>query len=143
MNQHAGGTPTGGGQRSKLEPSAFRRARTSNNPCAGRSNGNTKRGRRIRDLMRSYLRQMGNQAEASRQADALAAAELKVAAEDVRVRYLNGGGSLADLEHIVRLEHLADRAVRRPVKKRRHPSHLLHNSQEAGATIANAARHRE
>jgi hypothetical protein len=56
---------------------------------------------------------MGNPTEAARQADALAAAELKVACEDARTGFLVGTGNLADIEQVVRLENLADRAVRK------------------------------
>jgi hypothetical protein len=96
-----------------VEPAPTRRSKTSNNPLK-RFNGNTRRGRRFSDLLRSYLRAMGNPVEANRQADALAAAELKCAAEDLRARLLAGPTvALGDLEQIVRLENLADRAVRK------------------------------
>ncbi len=57
---------------------------------------------------------MGNPGEANRQADAIAAAELKCAAEDLRARLLAGpNAGLADIEQIIRLENAADRAVRK------------------------------
>jgi hypothetical protein len=114
MNQHAYSSATAHDQRAvTAEPAPTRRAKTSNNPLS-RINGNTRRGRRFSDLLRSYLRAMGNPVEANRQADAIAAAELKCAAEDLRARLLAGPNSgLADVEQIIRLENAADRAVRK------------------------------
>lgn len=114
MNQHAHSMATAHDQRVvTAEPAPTRRAKTSNNPLS-RINGNTRRGRRFSDLLRSYLRAMGSPVEANRQADAIAAAELKCAAEDLRARLLAGpNAGLADLEQIIRLENAADRAVRK------------------------------
>jgi hypothetical protein len=114
MNQYAHSISTAHDQRAvTAEPAPTRRAKTSNNPLS-RINGNTRRGRRFSDLLRSYLRAMGNPVEANRQADAIAAAELKCAAEDLRARLLAGpNAGLADVEQIIRLENAADRAVRK------------------------------
>jgi hypothetical protein len=94
----------------RVEPPSKRRARLTNNPFSGRTSGNTARGRRIADLMRSYLRAMGEPTDAVSQADALAAAELKVAAEDARARLLAGTG---DVDQTVRLENLAARSAKK------------------------------
>ncbi len=113
MNQYAHSLATAHDQRAvTAEPAPTRRAKTSNNPLS-RINGNTRRGRRFSDLLRSYLRAMGNPIEANRQADAIAAAELKCAAEDLRARLLAGNAGVAEVEQIIRLENAADRAVRK------------------------------
>jgi hypothetical protein len=71
-------------------PAALR-ARATNDPLHGRASRNTAQGRRIGDLFDAYLRAMGNPADALTQANALAAAELKVATEDARAKLLAGG----------------------------------------------------
>lgn len=86
------------------------RAAVTNNPLR-RASGNTAAGRRVRDLYRAYLEAMGNPADAVAQADALAAAELKVAAEEARGRLLSG--ETADVDQVVRIENLAHRASRK------------------------------
>jgi hypothetical protein len=90
------------------EPAPQRRSRTSNNPLS-RNSAATATGRRINDLLRSYLRAMSDHS-ASAQADALRAAELMVAAEEARTKLLAGDG---DATIAVRLENLAARAVRK------------------------------
>jgi hypothetical protein len=104
----AGATSGHGSVLAKL--TARHRSRTTNNPLAVRASHRTAQGRRIRDLYQSYLRAMGNPTEAHLQADALTAAELRVAAENERAKVLAGHGSADDL---VRVENLADRAVRK------------------------------
>jgi len=84
------------------------RSATTNKPMR-RANGNTAIGRRVRDLYRAYLAGMSNPDDATRAA-VLAAAELVVAAESARAKLLAGEG---DIEQIVRLENLANRAVKR------------------------------
>jgi len=91
------------------EPVPMRRSRVSNNPLC-RNNSGTARGRRVNDLLRSYLRAMSNRSNCFAQADALRAAELTVAAEEVRADLLAGNG---DANAVVRLENLAARAVRK------------------------------
>lgn len=86
------------------------RSRTTNNPLAVRASHRTAQGRRIRDLYRSYLKAMGDPTEPRLQADALAAAELKVAAEIERAKLLAGQG---DADAPVRVENLAARAERK------------------------------
>jgi hypothetical protein len=74
-----------------------------------RASGRTSGGRRVRDLYRAYLAGVSNPDDACR-AQVLAAAELMVAAENARAELLAGA---ADIEQIVRLENLANRAVKR------------------------------
>jgi len=85
------------------------RSATTNNPMRARTNGRTSAGRRVRDLYKAYLAAMGRADDVGR-AQALAAAELMVAAENARTKLLAGQG---DIEQIVRLENLANRALRR------------------------------
>jgi hypothetical protein len=91
------------------EPITTRRAKTTNDP-ASRANLNTANGRRVADLYRSYLRAMGDPTDAVAQANVLAAAELKAAAETARADLLAGKTTIGD---VVLLENAADRAVRR------------------------------
>jgi hypothetical protein len=91
------------------EPITTRRAKTTNDP-ASRANLNTANGRRVADLYRSYLRAMGDPTDAVAQANVLAAAELKAAAEIARADLLAGKTTIGD---VVLLENTADRAVRR------------------------------
>jgi hypothetical protein len=92
------------------EPPKRHRSNITNNPMRVRANHRTPQGRRIRDLYRSYLRSMGSPTEPRLQSDALACAELRVAAENERAKVLAGHGSADDL---VRLENLAARAERK------------------------------
>jgi hypothetical protein len=85
------------------------RSAVTNGPMR-RTSGNTAAGRRVRDLYRAFLQHMTNPADTIAQANALNAAELTVAAENARTKLLAGQG---DIEQIVRLENLANRAVRR------------------------------
>lgn len=87
------------------------RSKTTNDPLVGRTDRNTARGRRIADLYRAFVVAMGFPANVIAQANALAAAELKVAAEDARKQLL--AGELVDPDQIVRLENLAHRAERK------------------------------
>jgi hypothetical protein len=101
------------GQRScGAEPPANARAKITNDPARARANRNTAQGRRVADLYRAFLRAMGNPDDAVAQANALAAAELKVAAEDARKRMLDGDAG-GDPDQLVRLENLAHRAERK------------------------------
>jgi hypothetical protein len=91
------------------EPITTRRAKTTNDP-ASRANLNTANGRRVADLYRSYLRAMGDPTDAVAQANVLAAAELKAAAETARADLLAGKTTIGE---VVLLENASDRAVRR------------------------------
>lgn len=91
------------------EPVQRLQARTTNNPLR-RINRHTPQGRRVADLFRGYWHHMGRPTDAIVQANALAAAELKVAAEDARAALLAGTG---DGDLVVRLENLAHRAERK------------------------------
>jgi hypothetical protein len=86
-------------------------ARRTNDPLAG-LNRNTARGRRIADLTRSYLQAIGNPDDTARQAAAIAAAELQVLAEETRAAALREPLT-ADLDNLVRVQSIADRALRR------------------------------
>jgi hypothetical protein len=86
------------------------RSATTNDPLSTRTDRNTAAGRRIADLYRAYIAAMGGTTDTIHQANALAAAELKVTAEDARKRMLDGGG---DADQLVRLENLAHRAERK------------------------------
>jgi hypothetical protein len=80
------------------EPPLKRRARATNNPLS-RANLNTRAGRRVADLYRAYWKALGSPTDAVSQANALACAELKTAAEEARVAVLAGKG---DAEQLVR-----------------------------------------
>jgi hypothetical protein len=91
------------------EPHAVRRSRTTNDPTT-RCNQATAAGRRLNDLIRGFLHEMGNPTSTVAQSAAISAAELVVAAEDARAKLLAGNG---DPDQVVRLENLAHRAVRK------------------------------
>jgi hypothetical protein len=91
------------------DPAPTRRARTTNDPLSRNSQA-TARGRRVADLFRSYMRAMSDRSCCFAQADALAAAELTVDAEDVRARRAAG---TAGIDEVVKAERLARHAVRK------------------------------
>jgi hypothetical protein len=91
------------------DPHPMRRSRTTNDPTS-RANQDTAAGRRLADLIRGFLAEMGNPRSPVAQADAIRAAELTVAAEDARAKLLAGDG---DANAVVRIENLATRAVRK------------------------------
>jgi hypothetical protein len=112
------------------------RSRRTNNPLYG-LNLKTSRGRRIADLVRAYLKAVGNPVDVGRQTQVIAAAELQALAEDARAAALREP-AIADLEQLVRLQGLADRALRRLGIKaetaRQQPSlqeHLARRAAEA------------
>ena len=86
------------------------RARRTNDPLAEIAT-NTARGRRVADLVRAYLRALGNPANIEQQAAVIAAAELQVLAEEARGAALKETGR-ADLDQVIRVQGAADRAVR-------------------------------
>jgi hypothetical protein len=90
---------------------ASNRSATTKDPLRVRADGNTVIGRRVRDLYRAFLQHMTNPADTIAQANALNAAELMVAVEQTRLAAARG--EAADLDGLVRLSNLADRAVRR------------------------------
>jgi hypothetical protein len=90
---------------------AAQRARRTNDPFANIET-NTARGRRVGDLVRAYLRALGNPASIEHQAAIIAAAELQVLAEEARTTALRDSGR-ADLDQVIRLQGAADRAIRR------------------------------
>lgn len=91
------------------EPAAKQRARRTNNPNHGGVSKNTAAGRRVADLLRAFLREMGDPCDVVLQANALRAAELTTAGEIARGKLLSGVG---DADQVVKLENMAARAVR-------------------------------
>lgn len=89
------------------EPVPTRRSRIGNNPFS-RNSQSTARGRRVAELLRSYLRKMSDRS-CDAVANALRAAELMVDAEDVRARRAAGNASI---DEMVKAERLARHAVR-------------------------------
>ncbi len=87
------------------------RARRTNDPLAD-VDLHTAHGRRIGDLVRCYLRALGNPDDAGIQSDVVAAAELVALVERKRTEALGMPGG-CDLEQLVRLQNLADRKVRK------------------------------
>ena len=90
---------------------AAQRARRTNDPFANIET-NTARGRRVADLVRAYLKALGNPDSIGHQAAIIAAAELQVLAEEARTTALRDAGR-ADLDQVIRLQGAADRAIRR------------------------------
>jgi hypothetical protein len=90
------------------EPLPTRRARTTNDPLSRNSRA-TARGRRIADVFRAYMQRMTDRSSFA-QTDALAAAELKVDAEDVRARRAAG---TASIDEVVKAERLVRHAERK------------------------------
>jgi hypothetical protein len=91
-----------------VDPLPTRRARTTNDPLSRNSQA-TARGRRIADVFRAYMQRMTD-LSCFAQTDALAAAELKVDAEDVRAR--RGAGN-ASIDEVVKAERLVRHAERK------------------------------
>ena len=89
--------------------SPSQRSRVTNSP-ARRQKGTTAAGRRLRDLYVGYIVALGHPTDVVTQANCLKAAELALAAENARAQLLAGKG---DANAVVRLENLADRAIRR------------------------------
>jgi hypothetical protein len=85
------------------------RARRTNDVFAGGLSKNTSAGRRVADLLRAFLRAMGDPTDAVLQSNALRAAELTVATETARAKLLAGDG---DIDAVVRIEGMAARSVR-------------------------------
>jgi hypothetical protein len=115
------------------------RSAITNDPVASRTR-NTARGRRVADLFRGYMAALGSPEDVVTQASILAAAELKVAAEDARKRTLDGAG---DADALVRIENLAHRAERKlgikPANKPSGPSlaeHLARRAAERAGTAS-------
>jgi hypothetical protein len=92
-----------------IKPAASR-AKVTNDPIRARASGNSRQGRRLRDLYAAYMVALGHPAGPTTHAAVLAACELLVAAENARAALLAGRG---DVDQVVRLENLAARAVRR------------------------------
>lgn len=108
------------------------RARVTNNPMS-RGNGRTAQGRRVRDLYTALMGRIGNPGDTIIQADVIRAAELRTAAEGLRLKLL--AGNSVDPDQLVRLENLASRAERRLIKDAatRKPRPSLHDHLAARA----------
>jgi hypothetical protein len=90
----------------------------------------------LRDLYRAYLQHVANPDDVCR-AQVLAAAELVCAAENERSKLLAGQG---DVEQVVRLENLANRAVRRlGIKRTERPPLTIREQLIAEAKAREAA----
>ncbi len=130
----------GGTQRARSAAAMPWRSRTSSNPMGARANGNSKQGRRIRDLYRGMLERIDAAPDLLVKAEILAAAELKVAAENARSRLL--AGDVAGLDQVIRLERLAastERGLRKyatPAKRITLAEHLARRKEGAGRGMA-------
>jgi hypothetical protein len=78
---------------------------------AGRLDGRSAVGKRVRDLFRALMARLNEPADISIQADILALTELKTAAEVARANLL--GGKVQSSNELVRLENLVRRAEAR------------------------------
>jgi hypothetical protein len=88
-----------------------------------RANGNTRTGKRIRDLYQAYASGIGAD-DVAGQAAALATAELRVAAEACRATVLANAVDATLIAACVRLEGAADRAERKLGKLVVAPAHV-------------------
>jgi len=105
------GTDTDGQPiRTTPQPTAGYRSAITARPAA-RLDGNSAIGRRVRDLYRALMVRLGDPVDIVVQADIMALAELKVAAETARVRLLEGKSTSSN--ECVRLENLVRRAEAR------------------------------
>ena len=84
------------------------RAKLTNDPVRGL--GQSAEARRVRDLYRSYLTQLGSPVDAGTQAMIIASSEQVVIAENARRDHLAGK---ADLDSVIRAENMSARALRR------------------------------
>jgi hypothetical protein len=103
-----------------------RRSRLTSNPMAVRANGNTTKGRRLRDLFEAFAAKL-DRGDVIGRAAALRAAELLAASESLRAQIVDFDLSRTDqaklaeqltaqaklVEQLIRLEGCADRASRR------------------------------
>lgn len=100
-----------------------RRGRLTGNPMLTRANGNSARGKRLRDLYAAFEGKLTDPNDVVGRAAALRAAELTATAEDIResIRAVDLKDANADTikqlatlaDQLVRIENLADRAERR------------------------------
>jgi hypothetical protein len=86
------------------------KSRVTNKPLT-RFNGNSRPGRRVRDLYRLHMAALGNPTDGLLQSKCLHAAELQVAVETQRLRAAKG--EAVDVHALVKLVNVADRAVER------------------------------
>ena len=102
---------TSGARMTTVERPLRQRSRLTNGKLRGRVNGNSAAGRRIRDIFHALMRELGNPTDTLITAKVLHAAELCVAVEAQRLRAARGED--VNLDALVRLANVADRAVRR------------------------------
>jgi hypothetical protein len=88
------------------------RAKLTNNPAGAGRHGQSAEGRRVRDLYRAFVAQLGNPTDAGVQAAVLAAAENVVIAEQVRALFLAGAPAVSASD-VVRAESTSNRSQRR------------------------------
>lgn len=92
------------------------RSRTTNQPRRFNGiSGRTAEGRRLRDILDAIVRALGGYDALSdvQLSDARRAAELTALAETARMQALRPGGGAFDVAALVKLEGVADRALRR------------------------------
>jgi hypothetical protein len=88
------------------------RSRRTNDPLAD-ANQTTATGRRIADLTRAFLAELGDPDDVTLQARAVAAAEMITLSEEARAAALKSGGvDLDRLDRVIRLEGAVARSVR-------------------------------
>jgi hypothetical protein len=87
------------------------RSRMTNAPLEVRANGNTRMGRRIRDLYCEHLARLGDPDDVLAQTAAIEAAELQVAVENARTKVLADAGNVDLTNALVRLVNISNRAV--------------------------------
>lgn len=78
-------SPTAATPPARRKPATADRSAATNDPLIGGANGNTARGRRVRDLYRTLIGRLGD-ADVIAQAEVLEVAELIVACEDIRAQ---------------------------------------------------------
>jgi hypothetical protein len=99
--------PMPNGTATTRQRTASHRSAVTSRPSA-RLDGNSPVGRRVRDLYKALSARLGDPADIVIQANILAWAELKAAAEVARARLLEGGSNSNEL---VRIENLCRRAA--------------------------------
>ena len=108
--------PTAAVPLGRRRPATAHRSAATNDPLIGRANGNTARGRRLRDLYRGLIARLGNDPDVVVQADALEVAELMVACEDIRADLAGKPLQANEVNALTRLQSTAARAKRSLLK---------------------------
>jgi hypothetical protein len=92
------------------QPPAEHRSAITARPDA-RLNGNSRAGRRVRDLYRALMHRLGEPSDPVAQGDILAVAEMRTLAESARLRLLEGKDQ--DTNGLIRLENVLRRCEAR------------------------------